>query len=111
MDTNEHSQQIEFMYRPSTGTALAVLSGLAFFVLSMALPLVGPAGTRVDHAGQNKAAFLMVLLLTLVLAAAASWSKMGLRRISGGPLPFFSLGLSAVCVLTLIITLFNGFAI
>lgn len=90
---------------------LAVLSALSFFFLSMILPLVGPAGSRVPHAGQNKAVFLLVLMATLALAGASAYSKLGCRRVNGGALPWFSLGLCGVCLLTLVILLFNGFAI
>jgi hypothetical protein len=99
------------MFKPLVGTVLAVASGLSFFFLCMILPLVGPAGSKVEHAAKNKAAFLGVLLLTLLLAAMASYSKMGRRKIDGGPWPVYSLGLSAVCILTLVISLMNGFAI
>ncbi len=107
MDTNLK----ELFFRPAAGTVLAVLAGLSFFLLSMILPLVGPAGSRVEHRGANLAAFLFVLFLTFALSGAASWSKLECRKGHGGALPWFSLGLSALCVLTLIVLLFNGFAI
>jgi hypothetical protein len=77
----------------------------------MILPLVGPAGSRVEHAGKNKAVFILALLVTLALAAASTFSKLGCRKNEGGPLPWFSLGLSAVCILTFIVLLAGGFAI
>lgn len=77
----------------------------------MIMPLVGPSGSRVEHQGRNLAAFLFVLFLTLVLSGAASWSKLERRKVHGGGLPWFSLGLCALCLITLIIVLFNGFAI
>jgi hypothetical protein len=111
MDMNENKYSDDIIFKPATGTTLAVLSGLSFFFLCMILPLVGPAGSRVPHSGQNKAAFLLVLMVTFVLAAASSYSKMGCRRINGGPLPWYSFGLCGICLLTLFILLFNGFAI
>ncbi|WP_372846757.1 hypothetical protein [Pontiella sp.] len=111
MDTNENNQETGFFFKPETGNALAVLSGLSFFFLSMILPLVGPAGSRVPHAEQNKSVFLSVLMLTFVLSVTTACSKMGCRRLNGGPLPFFSFGLCGACFLTLFILLFNGFAI
>ena len=111
MDMNENKTTGDIFFKPATGTTLAVLSGLSFFFLCMVLPLVGPAGSRVPHSGQNKAAFLLVLMVTFALAAASSYSKMGCRRINGGSLPWFSLGLCGVCVLTLVILLFDGFSI
>ena len=99
------------LYRPLTGSVLAVSSGLSFFFLCMILPLVGPAGSKVDHALKNKAAFLGVLVITFLLAAGASYSKLMRRKVEGGPLPHYSLGLCIICVLTLFVLLLNGFAI
>ncbi len=101
----------DVIFKPAVGTALALASGLSFFFLCMSLPLVGPAGSHVEHADQNKVAFLMVLLLTFVLSVLSTWSKMGRRKIDGSPRPWFSLALNVVCVLTLVILLFDGFAI
>jgi len=99
------------LFKPLTGTVLAVSAGLSFFFLCMILPLVGPAGSRVDHALQNKLAFLLVLFITFGLAAAAAYSKLGCRKTAGGPLPWFSFSLCAVCVLALVVLLLDGFAI
>ncbi|HEY5653577.1 MAG TPA: hypothetical protein VIR63_04330 [Pontiella sp.] len=101
----------DFLFKPATGTVLAVLSGLSFFLLSMILPLVGPAGSRMPHAGKNKAAFLLVLLLTFLLAGVSAYSKMGYRRLHGGALPLFSFGLCGICLLALVVLLFDGFSI
>ena len=108
---NQTSSELDAVFKPAVGNALAVMAGLAFFFLCMILPLVGPAGSKVPHAGQNKVAFLAVLLLTLTLAVLSSWSKIGRRKVDGSPMPLFSLGLCVVCVLTLVVLLFNGFAI
>ncbi|WP_372795500.1 hypothetical protein [Pontiella sp.] len=107
----EQKYENDFLYKPAVGTALAVTAGLSFFFLCMILPLVGPAGSRVEHAGQNKVVFLLVLVVTFLLSALSVFSKMGRRKIDHSPLPGFSIGLSAVCILTLIILLFDGFAI
>jgi small-conductance mechanosensitive channel len=101
----------DLLFRPGTGTALAVAAGLSFFFLCMILPLVGPAGSRVDHAAQNMMAFLFVLLITFGLAAFAAYSKLGRRKVDGSPLPWFSFGLCGVCVLTLLVLVSGGFAI
>ncbi|MBT8043219.1 MAG: hypothetical protein KJN67_03385 [Pontiella sp.] len=111
MNTDQRNTLKELCSKSTTGTAMAVLAGLFFFLLSMMLPLVGPAGSRVEHQGRNLAAFLFVLVLTFALSGAASWSKLECRKVQGGPLPWFSLGLCAVCVLTLIVLLFGGFSI
>ncbi len=99
------------LFKPATGTGLAVASGLSFFFLCMILPIVGPAGSRVEHAAQNKAAFLSVLLVTFVLAALAAYSKLGRRKVDGSPLPVLSFGLCGVCILTLLVLLSGGLAI
>ena len=96
---------------PLAGTILAVASGLSFFFLCMILPLVGPSGSKVAHAAQNKAAFLGVLLVTFLLAAMAAYSKLMRRRADGCALPYWSLCLCVVCVLALFVLLVNGFAI
>ena len=111
MDKAETHSDNGILFRPLTGTILAVASGLSFFFLCMILPLVGPAGSRVEHAGQNKAVFILVLLLTFALAVASTLSKLGRRKTHEGAMPWFSLGLSAVCILTLIVLLMGGFAI
>ena len=111
MDADSNSTINGIIFKPAMGTALAVASGLSFFFLCMILPLVGPAGSRVAHAGQNKAAFLFTLMATFALAAAAAYSKLGRRKIDGSPLPWFSFGLCAVCILTFVVLLSGGFAI
>ena len=109
----EQTEKYEYgqIFKPKTGTTLAVMSGLSFFFLCMILPLVGPAGSRVDHAAQNQSAFLLVLAITFSLAALATYSKLGRRKLDGAPRPWFSIGLCGVCVLTLIVLLLGGFAI
>ena len=111
MDLNGNNIMNKLLFKPAMGTVLAVTSGLSFFFLCMILPFVGPAGSRVDHALENKAAFLTVLVITFSQAALAAYSKLGCRKQQGGPLPWSSFGLCGVCVLTLVIVLFNGFAI
>ena len=111
MDKEEYNQTGNILIRPLTGTVLAVASGLSFFFLCMILPLVGPAGSKVDHAVWNKVAFLGVLMATFLLAALASYSKMARRKSDGSSFPLYSLGLCAVCILTLLVLLVNGFAI
>ena len=99
------------LFKPLTGTVLAVASGLSFFFLCMILPLVGPAGSKVEHAGKNKAAFLGVLVITFLLAALAACSKIGRRKVDGSSLPWWSLGLCLICILSLLVLLVDGFAI
>ena len=111
MNLSEKSTTNHVLFKPQVGTILAVASGLSFFFLCMILPLVGQSGSKTDHAASNKAAFLSVLLITFLLAALASYSKMGRRKADGGPWPWFSLGLCGVCILTLFVLLVDGFSI
>jgi ABC-type transport system involved in cytochrome c biogenesis permease component len=99
------------LLKPLAGTVLAVSSGLSFFFLCMILPLVGPSGSKMPHASKNTAAFLGVLLVTFILAALATYSKILRRKTDGGSLPYWSLGLCVVCVITLLVLLVGGFAI
>lgn len=108
----EEQQALDGIFsKPLFGTTMAVAAGLSFFFLCMILPLVGPSGSKVAHAAKNKAAFLGVLVVTFVLAATATYSKVQQRKADGGPLPYWSIGLCVVCILTLFILLVNGFAI
>jgi magnesium-transporting ATPase (P-type) len=111
-------EQIENQSHPNTlfatpfvGTTLAMVAGLSFFFLCMILPLVGPSGSKTAQAGQNQLAFIGVLLLTTLLAAVASYSKILYRKIAGGARPYWSLSLTIICILTLLIQLAGGFAI
>ncbi len=97
--------------KPTLGTALAIAAGFSFYILCMILPLVGPTGSRVPHAAKNKATFLSVLMVTLVLAGASAYVALQRRKEEGGSLPFFSIGLGVACILILVITLSNGFSI
>lgn len=97
--------------KPAMGMALAIAAGFSFYILCMILSLVGPTGSRVAHASKNKTTFLAVLVLTLVLAGASTYVAMQQRKAEGGSLPVFSMGLCVICILFLVILLFNGFAI
>lgn len=109
----EQDQKFEYdlITRPETGTALAVASAISFFFLCMILPLVGPAGVKMEQAGTNKSAFVAVLLVTLVLAAFSTWSKLGRRKVDGSALPVYSFALCVICVISFVLVQFNGFAI
>lgn len=111
MSQSETPSFHQILIKPVTGTVLAVLSGLSFFFLCMILPLVGPAGSVVDHATKNKLAFGTVLLITLAFAGLSSYSKLERRKEDQSPLPFFSLGLTLLCILTFVVFVFGGLAI
>ena len=69
------------------GTALTIAAGLSFLFVCMILPLVGKAGVQTVHAKQNHYAFLAALLVSLLLSAAATGTKLARRRIDRSPLP------------------------
>ncbi len=101
----------KILQKPATGSVLTVMSGLSFFFTCMLLPLVGPAGSRAPDAGKNQIAFLSVLGVTFLLAVLATWLKMARRKEDQSPLPVWSLGLCAVCVLLFILQLTELLAI
>lgn len=100
-----------FFQKPVTGSVLTVAAGLSFFVTCMLLPLVGRAGSSVPYADKNQWAFLGVLTLTFLLGALATWSKMSRRHEDQSPLPLWSLGLCAVCVILFALQLTGMLAI
>lgn len=103
--TQRAASEDPVLARPAVGTALTIASGLAFLFLCMILPLVGKAGVMRDHYTANFVAFLMVLILTGVLAGLAVYSKLQRRHIDASPLPKFSmliLGLSVLLFLALV---------
>jgi uncharacterized membrane protein len=94
------------------GGTLTILSGISFFLLCIAFPLVGPAGSRVPNATKNKAVFFAVLILTLLLSGFATRIKLQQRKtLSQLPFPTATALLSGTCIAILIILLFNGFSI
>jgi len=86
------------LQKPAIGSGLTVAAGLSFFFTCMLLPLVGPAGSSVPYALQNKLAFLGVLLITFVLGGLATWSKLMRRKVDQSPFPVWSAALCAVCI-------------
>ncbi len=93
----------EFFKSPATGSVLTVAAGLSFFFTCMLLPLVGRAGSSVPYADRNQASFLGVLGLTFLLAALATGAKMARRSEDRSPLPVWSIGLCAVCLLLFVL--------
>lgn len=107
-DYNRNTSDLKsFLARSEIGTTLTILSGLAFLLLSMFLPLVGKAGAKTAHYATNYTAFLLLLLLTLGLSGLAIKSKLDRRKIDGSPFPLMSSLLGALCVLLLIALLFG----
>ena len=87
---------------PNVGTALSIFSGISFLFLCMILPLVGPAGAAVPYAEENEKKFLSVLFASLLLSILAIGSKLYRRSIDHSPLPFYSMGVSLMCLLLLV---------
>lgn len=100
-----------WFYRRSVGATLSILAGLAFFLLCMLLPLVGPAGSKVEHASENEMIFLSWLGITLLLSVASVLSRWERVRKENEPRPIYSLLLCITCIITLIIKLTGGFSI
>jgi uncharacterized membrane protein SirB2 len=95
-------EEVPFFAQPLVGSALTVLSGLAFLFLCMILPLVGKAGAAVPHAPQNFVAFFAALVVSFVLAGAAVLSKLARRRHDQSPPPYFSMALCLVYTVLLV---------
>ena len=85
-----------FLADPTVGTVCTVASGLSFLLVCMLLPLVGKSGTVTMHARENFQAFLAAVLLSLILAALATFAKMERRKLDGSPKPVFSIVLCAL---------------
>ena len=96
------SEERAFFERPAVGTALTILSGLAFLFVCMILPIVAKAAKDTVHLRQNTLAFVSALALCLVLAGLATWSKMKRRAVDQSPLPVFSM---VLCTLSLLLLL------
>jgi uncharacterized membrane protein YidH (DUF202 family) len=100
-----NSELKKFLQKPVTGSTLTVAAGVSFFFNCMLLPLVGRAGSSSPNADKNQLAFLAVLGITFTLAALATWSKMMRRSEDKSPLPYWSLGLCAICAVLCILLL------
>ncbi len=96
---------------PLTGLVLTVLSSLSFFIMCMILPLVGPAGSSVEHSYENKKIFFTILIINIILSFSSYMIKMMQSKRFGFPKPVFSLFLSISSLFFLIVFLFNGFSI
>lgn len=92
---------------PRVGDTLTIAAGVLFLLLCMMLPLVGPAAahgsgspgaTTAAHFASNRAAFSVMLGLTLSVAGLATVAKLAVRSRVGGRLPFIALGIDAACV-------------
>ncbi len=101
----------KILQKPATGSVLTVASGISFFFTCMLLPLVGRAGGSVPYADRNRLAFLGVLGLTFLLGALATASKMMRRSDDQSPLPYWSLGLCAVCAVLFVLLMTGLLAI
>jgi hypothetical protein len=96
---------------PLTGLVLTILSSLSFFMMCMILPLVGPAGSSVEHSYENKKIFFIVLIINIILSFSSYIIKMIQSKRFAFPKPIFSLILSISSLFFLIVFLFDGFSI
>ena len=106
---NKEAQSI--FINPVLGSVLSVMAGLLFFFTCMLLPLVGRAGSSAPTSGKNQIAFLGVLGITFLLSALATGLKMIRRAEDQSPLPIWSMGLCAVCLVLFILQLSGLLAI
>ncbi|MBN2686453.1 MAG: hypothetical protein JXR40_14320 [Pontiellaceae bacterium] len=97
---------------PIVGTALAVAAGFSFYVLCMMLPLVGPAGSKMAHAVENRAAFILVLLLTFLLASGSTALVLVRRKLEEAvAFPLFACGLAVLCLIMLVLLMAGWFTV
>lgn len=101
----------QWICKPSISLLLNILSGLSFFILCLLLPLVGPAGSRVEHSIENKFIFLNWLLITFSLSILSFISKKIQSKDMNYPTPYYSYSLLITVSLFLIVFLFNGFSL
>ena len=96
---------------PLAGQVLAIAFGLLFLFQGMILPLAGKAamgGSGSPGAGpaatvwMNQLFFLVMLLVTLAVGAAAFYSKRERRTRDGSPFPKATAGLLALTVALLL---------
>ena len=96
---------------PLAGQVLSVLFGLLFLFQCMILPLVGkaamggsgsPGAGPADTVWKNQLFFLVMLLVTLAVGAAAFYSKWERRKRDGSPFPKATAGLLALTVAMLL---------
>lgn len=97
----------EVALSPAAGNALAVCAGLLFLALCMVLPLVAkaacggsgsPGAGPMDTLGANKAFFIGLWLLTVLVVQAALGIKVRRWRMLGEPFPKAVAGLAGVLV-------------
>ena len=90
---------------------ITIMSGLAFFLLCMLLPLVGPAGSKVEHADYNNAIFTGWLIFTLILSSTSYYLRYQRYRFKNDIYPKYSLILTILCIIIFLINILEGFAI
>ena len=100
-----------FLATPNVGQLLSVLFGLLFLFQCMILPLVGkaamggsgsPGAGPADTLWKNIIFFLLMLLMTLAVGAAAFYSKWVRHRMDGSPFPKATAVLLALAVAMLV---------
>ena len=90
---------------------ITIIAGLAFFLLCMLLPLVGPAGSKVEHADYNNAIFTGWLIFTLILSSISYYLRYQRYRLKNNIYPKYSLILTILCIIIFLINILEGFSI
>ena len=90
---------------------ITIMAGLAFFLLCMLLPLVGPAGSKVEHADYNNAIFTGWLIFTLILSSTSYYLRYQRYRLKNDIYPKYSLILTIQCIIIILINILEGFSI
>ena len=90
---------------------ITIMAGLAFFLLCMLLPLVGPAGSKVEHADYNNTIFTGWLIFTLILSSTSYYLRYKRYRFKNDIYPKYSLILTILCIIIFLINILEGFSI
>ena len=101
----------KWFIHPVIRVALSVLSGLSFFLLCMILPLVGPAGSRVEHTLANQVIFVSWLIFTLLISILSFFSRKMSNNDQNKDIPLFSILLIIICVVIFVLFLLGALSI
>ena len=102
---------IKWISKPSVGSLFSILSSISFFVLCMLLPLIGPAGSKVEHNLENKMLFLFFLIISIIFVLTAFISKKLQLKDGGLHIPIYLIVLLILNILILLIFLLDGFSL
>ncbi|HMP89432.1 MAG TPA: hypothetical protein PJ991_04485 [Kiritimatiellia bacterium] len=97
----------QLLVNPTVGNVLAILSGLAFLLVGMLLPLVGKAGAQTEHYVLNFITFMFFLLVACALSGLNLFVRLMRRKQDGSPYPKASLALCVACGVLLVSLIFG----